>query len=455
MLNASGQSGLIATNTLAQGDTREVGLDQLEKSGVTIRRAIKSAPWPSDSAVLEYCAVWTSKAEVASNADYVLGLTKVPYGISTSLNPATREAFWVEPLASASKIAFKGTEVTGLGFTMLPHEAEALISKEGTNTEVLFPYLVGEDLNRNPGSGASRWVVDFLNRTESEARAYTDCFRRIEQLVKPERMVNNNPSLRKYWWQHKRIAPEMRKATAGLQHVIAITLVSKTVMPVIVPTGQVFAHKLGVFASDDSALLAVLSSAPHYWWALDRSSTMKADLNYSPTDVFETLARPPLTDRLRTAGTRLDEFRRELMIRRNIGLTSTYNLVHDETCHDPDIVELRRIHEEIDKATVEAYGWHDLLDATGTTCGRRLDPRDRPPRPRVPRHRPRPPLHHRPPRPYRDHRPPPPAQPPGLRRRGVPRAAQETQETPGHATALSRGTPQEGGAVAEDHHGRL
>ncbi|MGH1555547.1 hypothetical protein ACRAWF_38195 [Streptomyces sp. L7] len=92
---------------------------------------------------------------------------------------------------------------------------------------------------------------------------------------------------------------------------------------------------------------------------------MKADLNYSPTDVFETLVCPPQTERLRAAGTFLDGFRRELMLRRNIGLTATYNLVHDPACHDADIVELRRIHEEIDKATVEAYGWHDLLDATG------------------------------------------------------------------------------------------
>jgi hypothetical protein len=52
LLNSAGQSGLIATNTLAQGDTREVGLDQLAMRGATIRRSVKSEPWPSKSAVL-------------------------------------------------------------------------------------------------------------------------------------------------------------------------------------------------------------------------------------------------------------------------------------------------------------------------------------------------------------------------------------------------------------------
>ena len=54
LLNWCGQTGLIATNTLAQGDTREVGLDQIVASGTEIRQAVKSAPWPSKGAALEY-----------------------------------------------------------------------------------------------------------------------------------------------------------------------------------------------------------------------------------------------------------------------------------------------------------------------------------------------------------------------------------------------------------------
>ncbi|MGW1005723.1 hypothetical protein [Streptomyces sp. NPDC002520] len=147
-----------------------------------------------------------------------------------------------------------------------------------------------------------------------------------------------------------------------------ITLVSKVVMPVMVSTGPVFAHKLGVFASDDPALFASLSSAPHYWWTIDRTSTLETRINYSPTDVFETLVRPPLTDRLRAAGTRLHTYRSDLMRARNMGLTATYNLFHDAACQGSAITELRAIHEEIDKATVEAYGWHDLLDESGQTA---------------------------------------------------------------------------------------
>ncbi|MGY3200472.1 hypothetical protein [Streptomyces sp. TE5632] len=83
--------------------------------------------------------------------------------------------------------------------------------------------------------------------------------------------------------------------------------------------------------------------------------------------MFETLVRPCLTERLRDVGGRLHAHRQRLMLSRGMGLTDTYNLVHESECQDPEIVELRRIHEEIDRATVEAYGWHDLLDDSGQT----------------------------------------------------------------------------------------
>ena len=81
-----------------------------------------------------------------------------------------------------------------------------------------------------------------------------------------------------------------------------------------------------------------------------------------PSDVFETFPLPDLTADMRTLGDRLDTYRRSVMLARQTGLTKTYNLVFDPTVHDEDIVELRRIHEAIDRATVTAYGWDDLLD---------------------------------------------------------------------------------------------
>ncbi|SDT42906.1 hypothetical protein SAMN05216371_2263 [Streptomyces sp. TLI_053] len=374
LLNENGQSGLIATNTLAQGDTREVGLDQLEAAGVEIRRAVKSAPWPSNSAVLEYCAVWTSKSASLNGAEWIIGRDVVHHGISTSLNPKTREASWAEVLDGSSGKSFQGAIILGLGFTLSESEARAWIAEDPSCKDVLFPYLNGQDVNSSPAHKSDRWVINFHDWPEARARNYARPFARIESDVKPERQRRNSngafqlrkPLPQRYWhYADKR--PALTTAINRLDRCVVIARVSKVVMPVLVSTGQVFSEATVVFASDDLGMLALLSSAAHYWWTIDRASTLETRIRYTPTDVFETLVRPPLTSDLRVAGSKLDSFRRELMLRRDMGLTATYNLVYDPDCNDGDIVELRAIHEEIDRATIAAYGWYDLLDPTGAT----------------------------------------------------------------------------------------
>ncbi|MFF5180701.1 Eco57I restriction-modification methylase domain-containing protein [Micromonospora sp. NPDC000316] len=361
LLTHSGQTGLIATNTLAQGDTREVGLDQIVASGTTIRQAVKSRPWPSRSAALEFCAVWTTRAPLGGNAERRAD-NLVVAGIKPSLDPVSRAVGNPYRLVASQGMAFKGTEVTAIeGFTMDPDSARALIEANPRNGDVLLPFINGNDLNSRPDFSASRWIINFYDWPEVQAKNYPDCYRRLLDLVKPVLIKNNNRSLREFWWRYKRPAPAMHAAIAGLKRVIVITLVSKTVMPVMVPTGQVFSHKLAVFATDDPAMLAMLSSGLHFWWAVSRSSTMKADLNYSPSDVLETLALPGLTPEMRALGDELDTYRQEVMLSRQAGLTATYNLVFDPACQDEDLMELRRIHRDIDEAVCRAYGWDDLL----------------------------------------------------------------------------------------------
>lgn len=175
-------------------------------------------------------------------------------------------------LAANAKIAFQGSVVLGMGFTLEPERARQLIEADPRNAEVLFPYLNGEDLNTRPDGSARRWVINFHDRPEERAASYPAPFAQVATDVKPERRRTNadgnyvlkSPLPQRYWhYAGKR--PALVGALEGLRHVIAVTRVSKVVMPVLVPTGQVYSDSLGVFASDDPGLLAVLSSAPHYW----------------------------------------------------------------------------------------------------------------------------------------------------------------------------------------------
>ncbi|GAA2110595.1 hypothetical protein GCM10009759_52030 [Kitasatospora saccharophila] len=362
LLAGTGNLGLIATNTVAQGDTREVGLDQMVANNFTIARSIQSRPWPATSANLEYAAVWGTRSAIASDVPRVADGVEAQQ-VLTLLEPAGRVDGPPVRLAENSGIAFKGCFVQGMGFVLGIEEADAWLKADPRNSEVLFPYLNGEDLNSRPDSTPSRWIIDFYNRSEYQAENYELPYRRLLERVKPERATKAKAVREAPWWLFLRPRPAMRKAIFGLDKVIAMAQTSNTLQPVLVPARQIFDQKTVVFATDSFALHAILSSSVHYLWARRYSSSLRKDLSYTPSDSFVTLPQPKFTDRLAKVGADLDIRRREIMVRRNLGLTKLYNRVNDPDIADsadPDVAQLRQIHVALDEAVMEAYGWGDI-----------------------------------------------------------------------------------------------
>ena len=293
LLKERGTVGLIATNTIAQGDTREVGLDRMVDAGLTITRAIQSRSWPAKSANLEYAAVWGTIGPVADDVNRVCDDIEVAR-VSTLLEPEGRVTGNPIRLAENRAMAHIGCLLLGTGFILSPDEARVLLQEEG-NSQVVFQYLNGEDLNSRPDSSASRWVVDFASLTQAAARRFRGPFAVVDERVRPDRASNARATYRDRWWQFGERQNSMRMAIAELDEALVIALVSKTVMPMRVPTGQVFSHMLGVFATDSFGDEAVLSSSLHQTWAITYGSTLETRVRYTPTDVFETFPRPEST----------------------------------------------------------------------------------------------------------------------------------------------------------------
>ena len=138
------------------------------------------------------------------------------------------------------------------------------------------------------------------------------------------------------------------------------------------PTRMVYAHSLVVFPLDTHAAFCALQSRPHEIWARFFGSSMKDDLRYTPSDVFETFPFPRnwTTDpAMEASGQACYDFRAALMVRNDEGLTKTYNRFHDPDERASDIAQLRELHAEMDRAVLDAYGWTDI----DTACEFLLD----------------------------------------------------------------------------------
>jgi len=355
---AGGQAGLLATNTIGQGDTREVGLEQLLDKGWTILRAVPSRKWPG-TAALEIAHIWLKRGEWHNS--YVLDDVSVG-GITPFLTKPGEVEGTPYTLISNEGKSFVGSVVLGKGFVLTPEEAQILIAKDPRNQEVLYPYLNGEDLNQRADQSPSRWVINFFDWTLEKAKSYPDCMAIVREKVKPERDNNNKKIYKEKWWQFAEKCPGLYSTIEGMGRVLVRAQVSRTHALVFVPADIVISVMCIVLAYDNYSKYALTQSNHHELWVNEYSSSLKKDQRYTPSDCFENFPFPEESRMagLEGIGEQYYQHRQSIMQSRQEGLTKTYNRFHHPEETALDITQLRNLHREMDEAAAAAYGWSDL-----------------------------------------------------------------------------------------------
>ena len=300
-------------------------------------------------------------------------------------------------LANADK-SFQGSIVLGMGFTFDDSSTEAssieemerLIEQNPKNQERIFPYIGGSEVNSSPTHAHHRYVINFGEMSEAEARQWPDLMAIVEEKVKPARMKQNREIRARYWWRFGETTPALFRAIATCDRVLVIPRTSKTFAFTFLPVGYVYSENLIIFAfSEPERALSIIHSRAHEIWVRFFSSTLEDRQGYRPSDCFETFPFPAnwqTSPTLEAIGSTYYTYRADLMIHNDEGLTDTYNRFHDPAETDPDIYHLRDLHSQMDSAVLTAYGWSDIAggERSRTPCGFALDyldiePEDLPP----------------------------------------------------------------------------
>ncbi len=379
--------GLIATNTIAQGDTRSTGLREIRQNNGFIYSAVRRLKWPGDAAVV-VSVVWISKGHQPH--DQTLDGQSVPV-VTAFLFTAGGDSDPLPLAANASK-SFKGSVLLGIGFTFEDDataddhtpgtpspiaKMNSLVAANPRNAECIFPYIGGEELNSSPDQSNSRFVINFEKRDLPACRLeWPDLVTVVETKVRPERdKLKGNVDAdwrREHWWLWGRFTPALYTAISCLDRVLTCSQTSKYRCFAFLPPRMAFDQKLIVFAGDSSRFLAALHSRVHEVWSLFFGSSMKDDPVYTPSDCFETFPFPENFESdavLEAAGKEYYEYRAALMVRNDEGLTKTYNRFHDPAESNVEILQLRELHAAMDRAVLDAYGWNNVP----TACGFALD----------------------------------------------------------------------------------
>lgn len=365
LVRNGGRLGLIATNSIGEGDTRETGLQRIVQAGGRITSAIRQMQWPGEATVA-ISIVWITKGDWYG--PITLDGKDAPQ-LSTFLRAEEPK---VQPrrLRANAQLCFQGSVLASSGFIIDQAERNRLVAMDPRNVDIVMPLYTGQDITTSPSQSPRRWCINFFDWPLDKAESYPEPLRVVSERVLPDKMEKASKGYMTYWWQHWRPRTALYKAVSSLERVLACSLVSTRWCVSFIEKGAVYTHACGIFASDDFGMLGMLQSGFHEAWKDAYGSKLRNDSRYTPSDCFETFPFPQqnprlLSQKLADISFEYDVHRRELMSRRKIGLTATYNLFHSQTCNDHDIEILRDLHRRLDEAVAAEYGWSDVNLAYG------------------------------------------------------------------------------------------
>lgn len=406
--------GFITTNSLRQTFNRRVVQRALD-AGQSLAFAIPDHPWvdsANGAAVRIAMTVLTPQSggggvgrlqtvaheQGASDGEVAVTLVQRQGLLHADLRIGANVAAAAALRANAG-ISSPGVKLHGAGFIVTRQEAGQLgLGRVAGLEGHLREYRNGKDLTATPRDVL---VIDLFGlNIDAVLERFPAVFQWVLERVKPERDAKassaDGAGYARLWWLHGKPRQEMRKQLTGLPRYIATVETSKHrhfqfLDPRVLPDNMLIA-----IASDDALHLGVLSSSVHVQWALAAGGRLGVgnDPRYNKSRCFEpfpfpsddTGLTPALADRIRALAEAIDTHRKARQAAHaEVTLTGLYNVLEklrsaealtakDKLMHEQGLVGvLKSLHDELDAAVLQAYGWADLrLPADTETLLERL-----------------------------------------------------------------------------------
>jgi hypothetical protein len=389
------QFGFITTNSIKQTFNRRVMQAQMEaKNPLTLVFAIPDHPWvdSADGAAVRIAMtvgrvnigegrlleVRSEKSAENAQDEIEVNLAEKKGVLFSDLRSGANVAS-AHSLEACKNVSQRGFELGNSGFIVSQAEANDYFLIQYANTEapIIRNYRNGRDLTEKPRMVKA---IDLHGYSEIEIQTkFPEVFQWLVERVKPERMLNRDKRLQKYWWLHRRSRIDLREMLSGLTRYIATVETMKHRIFQFLDSDILPDNKLVNIAISDALSLGVLTSRLHIIWVLAQGSTLEDRPVYVKTTCFETFPFPDATpeqqEKIRDLAERLDAHRKRQQTQHpDLTLTGMYNVLEklrsgealtdkDKTIHAQGLISvLRELHDELDRAVFAAYGWDDLAE---------------------------------------------------------------------------------------------
>lgn len=388
-LNSIRRFGMVTTNSISQVLNRAPLtklLDGNNNGPASIVYCVPDHPWVDalDGAAVRISMIVAQRGNIEgklvdaigagfSNIEYVEMEGTITDTLSIGLNLG--KCISLEANRSVSQ---QGVILSGEGFRISPAERKLLVEDHPALSTLIVPYMIGNDITSHP---RERYVIDVNRLPQDEIRKYyPELYQILLERVFPIRKDNNDPTFREKWWRWARPRPEIKELNSTISRYIATCRTAVHRVFVFLDSSITPDAKIISISIDDAAVLSVLSSKYHQNWALRTGGFLEDRPTYQHADCF---AKYPFPDfnlhimtSLRALGEELDATRKLVLAEHtDLTLTGLYNLLEkvkagtaltpaeEDAKQRGRVLILKELHEQIDAATAQAYGWPaDLAD---------------------------------------------------------------------------------------------
>jgi type II restriction/modification system DNA methylase subunit YeeA len=380
-------AGLVGTNTIRQNYSREGGLDYIVSNDGVITDAVSTQVWSGEAAVYVSIVNWVkgkcsgekTLCSQEGNSKKSPFVYEHPRNITSALTSScdVKGAFDLD----ANKVqgfCNQGQTHGHKGFLITDLNLAEKLLQDNQNSQVLFPFLIGDTLVGAYKSRPDRYVIDFRKLDIFGAQKYKELYKIIEKSVLPDKQekadkeklkneetLRKNPKARvnhhhagflKQWWKMSYARDDLMDILETKSRYITCSRVTSRPIFEFVSTEIHPNDALQVFPLEDDYSFGILSSSIHWEWFNARCSTLKGDPRYTSDTVFDSFPWPQKPSEKQVAeiakyAVELRQKRREIMEEHKLCLRDLYRTM-EKTPNNP----VSEIQTKLDKAVRDAYG---------------------------------------------------------------------------------------------------
>ena len=353
------RSALVATNSIVQGQQAVTLWKPLIENGAVINFAYQTFVWDSESNMKAHVHCVIIGFSVDNHSDkwiYTNGNVKKVKNINSYLMDA--ESIFIEscskPLSDIPLLRFGSMPRDGGGFILNKKEKEDLIKKEPLAAKWVHVYLGAAEFLNNK----IRWCLWLVNANPAEIRKCPIVQKHVE-FVRNFRLNSIAAGTRKYA-DTPTIFCQISQPDVKYIAIPQVSSERRRYIPMGFLTPDVIASNL-LFIIPNAELyhFGVLESNVHMSWMRTVAGRLEMRYRYSKDIVYNNFPWPTPTEAQKA---KIEATAQAILAARNLYPDSSLADLYDELTMPP---ELRKAHQNNDKAVMEAYGfdWHKMSES--------------------------------------------------------------------------------------------